>query len=345
MPSDETLKADLEKAQNRVKKNNEKKKRNDPLPTMADIKKPYGSSYRNMMKEIKDTQENYETMFPALKGKKLEMAGFVWFQGWNDMYGGQEFLEVPTFRPGQRLTFEPMTIKERQIAYGLVFAPDWSISNIRIAGRTAKAVGQTLMPGAKANPLVRRFGTTKVVAGGLLLLAATLSSVLLWELNTAYWVIGITVAVVGFGAGAVMAPATEAIMGAVPRGKVAVGSAVNDVTRTVSAALGVAVIGSTMYSLYSSRVADALVGLPAEAATAAKDSLGAALQIAASLPGEAGAALSAAARQAFTDGFGVAMLVGAVSSLVGAVLVAKFMPARQEPLPEIRSEQGESTKT
>ena len=214
------------------------------------------------------------------------------------------------------------------------------------AGIRLLPVAAGMMIGAMGSePLVRRFGTTKVVAGGLLLLAATLSSVLLWELNTAYWVIGITVAVVGFGAGAVMAPATEAIMGAVPRGKVAVGSAVNDVTRTVSAALGVAVIGSTMYSLYSSRVADALVGLPAEAATAAKDSLGAALQIAASLPGEAGAALSAAARQAFTDGFGVAMLVGAVSSLVGAVLVAKFMPARQEPLPEIRSEQGESTKT
>ena len=67
--------------------------------------------------------------------------------------------------------------------------------------------------------LVRRFGTTKVVAGGLLLLAATLPSVLLWELNTAYWVIGITVAVVGFGVGAVMAPSTEAIMGAVPGGE------------------------------------------------------------------------------------------------------------------------------
>ena len=43
-----------------------------------------------MMKEVKETFENYETMFPALKGKKLEMAGFVWFQGWNDMYGGQD---------------------------------------------------------------------------------------------------------------------------------------------------------------------------------------------------------------------------------------------------------------
>lgn len=117
-------------------------------------------------------------------------------------------------------------------------------------------------------------------------------------------------------------------MGAVPWGKVGVGSAVNDVTRLVSGALSVAVIGSTMYSIYSSRVADALAALPTEAAEAAKDSVGAAVQIAASLPGEAGPALAAAARDAFTDAFGLAMLMGAGISLVGAVLVAKFMPAR-----------------
>jgi len=87
MPSDEYLQAELKKAQDRVKKNNEKRKKNDPLPTLADIKKPYGSSYRNMMAEVKAVFDNYETMFPALKGKRLEVAGFVWFQGWNDMYG------------------------------------------------------------------------------------------------------------------------------------------------------------------------------------------------------------------------------------------------------------------
>ena len=51
---------------------------------------PYGSSYRAMLAEVKETFDNYETMFPALKGRKLELAGFVWFQGWNDQYGGAE---------------------------------------------------------------------------------------------------------------------------------------------------------------------------------------------------------------------------------------------------------------
>jgi alpha-galactosidase len=88
--SQEKLAEDLKKAQEQTRKKNEKNGKNDPLPTMEDIKKPYGSSYRNMMAEVKDTFDNYETLFPALKGKKLEIAGFVWFQGWNDMYGGAE---------------------------------------------------------------------------------------------------------------------------------------------------------------------------------------------------------------------------------------------------------------
>ncbi|MDA1165611.1 MAG: sialate O-acetylesterase [Planctomycetota bacterium] len=87
LPSDEALQKELEQAQQRVTKNNEKNKKNDPLPTMDEIKSVYGSSYRNMMTEVQQTFANYETMFPALKGKKLAVAGFVWFQGFNDMFG------------------------------------------------------------------------------------------------------------------------------------------------------------------------------------------------------------------------------------------------------------------
>lgn len=88
--SEEVLKDELAKATERTKKNNEKKNRNDPLPTMESIRETYGLSYRNMMDEVNSTLENYETMFPALKGKQLEIAGFVWFQGWNDQYNGAE---------------------------------------------------------------------------------------------------------------------------------------------------------------------------------------------------------------------------------------------------------------
>ena len=90
MPSEETLKNELARAQKGVMNKNKKRKKKLPLPTMKDITSKYGLSYRNMMKEVHDTFENYETMFPALKGRKLKIAGFVWFQGWNDMYNGAQ---------------------------------------------------------------------------------------------------------------------------------------------------------------------------------------------------------------------------------------------------------------
>lgn len=90
MPSDDALIKELEQAQDRVRKNNEKNSKNDPLPTMDDIKGPYGSSYHAMLKEVQETMANAGQFFPALQGRSLELAGFVWFQGWNDQYGGQD---------------------------------------------------------------------------------------------------------------------------------------------------------------------------------------------------------------------------------------------------------------
>lgn len=90
LPPADVLEKELKQAQDRVTMNNEKNKKTDPLPTMADIKKPYGLSYRNMLAEVTDVMTNAGTLFPALKGKELQLAGFVWFQGWNDQYGGIE---------------------------------------------------------------------------------------------------------------------------------------------------------------------------------------------------------------------------------------------------------------
>lgn len=87
LPSDEILAAELEKKQNQTRKNNEKKNRTDPLPTMEDIKAPYGSSYKNMIAEVENTLNNLGTYFPALKDHQADISGFVWFQGFNDLFG------------------------------------------------------------------------------------------------------------------------------------------------------------------------------------------------------------------------------------------------------------------
>jgi hypothetical protein len=92
LPADDIFKAMLAEKVAGIEKHNVNAKKNGkpekPLPTMDEIKEPYlnGESYKNMLKEVEDTKANVETLFPALKGKKLEMAGFVWFQGFNDMF-------------------------------------------------------------------------------------------------------------------------------------------------------------------------------------------------------------------------------------------------------------------
>ena len=99
------------------------------------------------------------------------------------------------------------------------------------------------------------------------------------------WFFGLALAM-----GWVMAPATEAVVGAVPAAKSGVASATNTVARMVSGALGVAIIGSLIASLYSNDVDGSLGALPAEAQAQAEDSVGAASAIAAQLPPEAASA-------------------------------------------------------
>lgn len=188
-----------------------------------------------------------------------------------------------------------------------------------------------LMIGARMSErLVRWLGSTRVIAGALVVLAATLPLMAFWEADSPYWLIAAVMTAMGLGLGGVMAPATDALMSAVPEEKAGVGSATNGVIRMVGASLGVATIGSLMYSVYSDRIAPAVVSLPAEMAAAARDSVGAAVVIADSLPGDPGLALVAAAGSAFSDALGFVGLVSAGVTLLTALLVARFMPARHE---------------
>ena len=53
--------------------------------TLDDVRKPFGASYRAMLDEVNGTLADLKKHFPELAGRGYELAGFVWFQGWNDM--------------------------------------------------------------------------------------------------------------------------------------------------------------------------------------------------------------------------------------------------------------------
>src|SRR5262249_48664909 len=128
--------------------------------------------------------------------------------------------------------------------------------------------------------LVHRVGTKAVVALGLVLAALAVLSMSQLGATTAYWPdIVWRLVLVAIGMSLTMAPATESIMGSLPLAKAGVGSAVNDTTRQLGGALGVAVIGSVLASTYSAQVSDFLRGknVPTGEAQAVEQSLGAAI--------------------------------------------------------------------
>ena len=175
--------------------------------------------------------------------------------------------------------------------------------------------------------LVAKLGTRRVASGGLVIVAATIGGMALIDGQTAYWIVGLALVALGIGMANTMAPATDAVMAALPEAQAGVGSALNDTTRQVGGALGVGIFGSLLNSVYSSSVANAVVGLPVEAASAARDSVGAAGQIAAEIGGSIGDSLLATANGAFVDALGITFIATAILALAGAVLVFWFMPA------------------
>ncbi len=180
---------------------------------------------------------------------------------------------------------------------------------------------------------VHRFGNKLVVTFGMLVVTADLLAMMTFTTsNSTIHVVGVTMWL-GFGVAHIMAPATESIMGALPRDKAGVGSAMNDTTRQVGGAVGVALLGSVLSSKYGSHVTSALTGVaPSSVIDQAKDSVGAALGAA---KGNADAQpfanqIITAAHDGFVNGFHLAVGIAAGIVLIGAIAVYSYLPARRQ---------------
>jgi hypothetical protein len=149
--------------------------------------------------------------------------------------------------------------------------------------------------------------------------------------STPYWYIVICLVPFSGGMALSMSPMTASIMSAVPERRAGMGSAMNDATRELGAALGVAVLGSIAASRYGARIASAVLGLsPGDAATA-KSSVAGALKVADTLPTPGHAALTTSAQDAFLSGVHLAVTVGAGLSFLSAAIVFRFLPRSLAP--------------
>ncbi|MEV8533630.1 DHA2 family efflux MFS transporter permease subunit [Streptomyces sp. NPDC051211] len=132
----------------------------------------------------------------------------------------------------------------------------------------------------------------------------------------------------GFGAGFIIGPTSDAIVGSLPEDDLGVGSATNSAAVQLGSALGVAVLGSLLAGTYRDELGNsaAAAGLPEAALHTAGDSVGAAFAVAARLPAEAGAGLAEAARSAYVSGMAPAMFTGAAVAAAGIAVALLLFP-------------------
>ncbi|HUQ62860.1 MAG TPA: DHA2 family efflux MFS transporter permease subunit [Acidimicrobiales bacterium] len=176
--------------------------------------------------------------------------------------------------------------------------------------------------------LAERLGTGAVVASGFALISAGFCVFVFVTPETSYFVLALALVLLGAGMSLTAAPSTGSIMSAVPPAKAGVGSALNDTTREVGGALGIAILGSISSAVYRSTVDVSGFQLPPEAADKAHESVGAAAQVARGLPG--GDRLVAHAGQAFTDAFSITSGVAAAVALLAAIVVISVFNRRKE---------------
>jgi EmrB/QacA subfamily drug resistance transporter len=152
--------------------------------------------------------------------------------------------------------------------------------------------------------------------------------------DTPYVLVVGSIMLMALGAGLAMPSATTGIMASLPMSKAGVGSAVNDTTREVGGAVGIAVVGSVLASVYRAGLDDAEAMLPAGSRDVARDNIGAAVKEGAGILGGDAAAYQRfldIVGSAFTDGFNAGMGVSSAMALLGALAVLRWYPREVRP--------------
>jgi EmrB/QacA subfamily drug resistance transporter len=256
---------------------------------------------------------------------------------WRELMADQPMIDFGLFR-NMRMTAGVTAVSTAFFGlFSVIFALTQFLQFV--LGQSPLAAGEVMLPLALGIPmgaalsvrLVARFGTGRVVGIALLYVAAMLLTLTQWAATTETWVVAVTLFFAAIGMANVMAPSAEAILGAVPEARAGVGSAVNLLVGQTAGALGVAVVGSVMNTVYGDRMADTVAKLPPQVAGPAGDSVGAALAIAGQLGGQTGSMLATVARTGFVDALASGALVAAIVVAIGALLVLRFMPPRNLP--------------
>lgn len=206
-----------------------------------------------------------------------------------------------------------------------------------VQGRTAFEAGVLGIPVAIAMgvgaPLsgifVKRIGAKALVATAMTSCAIGLAMLSVVDANTSTLQIVSIMCFFGLAGGLGLVPLTDIVMASVPADEAGVASAVNDVSRELGAALGIAVIGSVVSGAYRSNIEQGLGGsVPGEAVHGAGEGLGVAATLAGSLPGDMASHVLQVANAGFVDAIGIGFLLSAAVMVAPIAIAALFLPGR-----------------
>jgi len=188
-----------------------------------------------------------------------------------------------------------------------------------------------MMPMSTQAPrIASRFGRRNTMAAGVAIFAGGLTTMALRaSVEGGYMSVLPGLILIGLGMGLTMTPATEAITETLPPEKQGVASALNDTSRELGGAVGIALLGSVLAAGYKSAIDPALAGVPTELAEQAREGIGAAFAVAAQA-GDQGPVIIEAAKFAFVEGWVQSMWLGVGMAAVAFVYLVVRGPGRTD---------------
>jgi MFS-type transporter involved in bile tolerance (Atg22 family) len=173
--------------------------------------------------------------------------------------------------------------------------------------------------------VVKKIGVRITVATGLAFLAVSFLLMSQWPVSPSYWHVFGSMVVMMIGMSMTMTPSTNMMMSAVPRNRAGMGSAMNDTTRELGGALGIAVLGAVLSSAYSDKIQQIATQLPEQAREVVSGSLAGAMAVA-EQAGPQGQQLVTFAKEAWMSGLSQAMIIAAAIVAVAAVVALVWLP-------------------
>ena len=280
---------------------------------------------------------NVQVLLPLIGGAVLVVAFVMW-----ELRVRMPLIDLGMFRSA-RFTWATVTFVVVGFAMtGVLFIISPFLQVVQ--GYDAQSTGLRLLPlviammiGAIGSDwLNRKLGTKVMATAGLLGGAGAMLLLSRATVDSGYGIVAAALALLGISIAMAMIPSLDAILGSLGEGETGGGSALTRTLQNVGASLGVAVMGSVLNNAYQAHLAGQLSGLPPALQSSISSSVAVAAAVAHHLPGPLGAQVLRAAQDAYVNGMSDVLVITAGMTVVGALFIAAFMPARapKRPAPE-----------